>query len=122
MSVFYNNFIRICSERDMSPSAAAEAAGMTSASVTGWSQGAKPRNSTLVKLSKCLNCDIDDLTGEYVPESKKITATKSDGYPTADETKNPLSEREELKRLIDRLTDDEVHVLLDRAKNLIFGV
>ena len=48
--MFYENFAFYCTKIGKSESAVAKDVGITSKSVTGWKNGALPRNSTLKKL------------------------------------------------------------------------
>lgn len=138
---FYNYFLCLCNNINMKPSPAGEAAGFTRTAVNGWKRGHIPTDGNLQKLSEFFDvpvssfheCDdikardiknriknkLDVIVDSYTEpeEDKKITVTQSDGI----EVKKPLTEREELERLIDRLTDEEVSAILDRVKNLIFG-
>ena len=47
--MFYENFAFYCTKIGKSESAVAKDVGITSKSVTGWKNGALPRNSTLKK-------------------------------------------------------------------------
>lgn len=48
---FYENYISLCNAAHKSPSAVASELGISSASVTGWGQGAKPRTATLRRVA-----------------------------------------------------------------------
>lgn len=48
---FYEKYVNLCNSVNKSPSAVAEEIGLTPASATGWSQGAKPRKATLLKIA-----------------------------------------------------------------------
>ena len=54
-------------------------------------------------------------------EDNKKTATIGDGHSAPIESKTTVNSREELKRLIDRLTDQEVSDLLKYVKKIILG-
>lgn len=97
--------------------------GVSSGTLSQWRNGTyEPDKKSLAKLVQYTNLSVEELlSGNFsglIEENKKITATKSGG----EEIKKPSTEREELKRLIDRLTDEEVSAILDRVKNLIFGL
>lgn len=95
--------------------------GISSGTLSQWRNGTyEPDKKSIIKLVQYTNLSVEELlSGNFsgLSDGKKITATGSDGT----ESKKPLTEREELERLIDRLTDEEVSAILDRVKNLIFG-
>ena len=81
---------------------------MSTGPVTNWRNGAKPTNKGLKKVADYFNVSTEELLN-----GKGKTATiSSDGQ----------SERDELKRLIDRLTDQEVHDILVSVKRTILGI
>ena len=47
---FYINYVRLCNELGLSPSAAAEKAGIKKSNVTHWSNGGGVRESTIQRL------------------------------------------------------------------------
>lgn len=56
--MFYDQFIKLCALRGVSPSAAAEAAGATRKAATGWKNGAEPRRGVKAKLAEFFNVSI----------------------------------------------------------------
>lgn len=113
--MFWINFLSLCAERGLSPNAVAAECGIkSSGTVTGWKNGSIPRQSVLLKIADYFDCTIGDLLGET-----KMPITKSDEHKS-----NPVNSdlnREELKRLIDRLTDQEVSDTLADVKKKILG-
>lgn len=61
--MFYENFAFYCTKIGKSESAVAKDVGITSKSVTGWKNGALPRNSTLKKLADYFGITVDELMG-----------------------------------------------------------
>lgn len=61
--MFYENFAFYCTKIGKSESAVAKDVGITSKSVTGWKNGALPRNSTLKKLADYFGVTVDELMG-----------------------------------------------------------
>lgn len=49
--MFYDKLLNLCVEKEMSPTAAAKAIGMTGAHVSKWKSGSKPNDTTLIKFS-----------------------------------------------------------------------
>ena len=69
---FYQNFIKKCEEKKVSPSRAAQDVGLSNAAASGWKNGKEPNDLTLQKLATYFGCDVADLTGEsYVSAGGK---------------------------------------------------
>ena len=49
--VFYEQFIKLCNERDVKPSVVAEAIGLNKSTATGWKRGTIPTDITIQKLA-----------------------------------------------------------------------
>lgn len=59
--VFYENFERVCKERNISPSRACIEAGMRANRAANWkTSGALPKQEELQSLADVLNCDVAD--------------------------------------------------------------
>ena len=116
MSVFYNNYIRLCAEKGLSPSKVGNDIGLTSAAVAGWKKGAVPRDTAIKKICEYFNCDVQDLL-----EENKKTATIGDGSEISIDAQKLAGNREELKKLVDRLTDQEVSDYLESFRKTILG-
>lgn len=62
---FYDNYVRLCAGRNISPSAAALAIGIKKSNVTYWKNGRnKPSDVTLTKIADYFGVTVADLTGE----------------------------------------------------------
>ncbi len=110
--MFWENYIAFCNEKGVKPNVAAAACGIkSSGTVTGWKNGSIPRQNVLVKLAKYFGCTTTDLLWD-----QKIPTTERDG----DKSKSTIN-REELKRLVDRLTDQEVSEYLAEIRKTILG-
>ena len=59
---FYQNFIKKCEEKNVSPSRAAQDVGLSNAAASGWKNGKEPNDLTLQKLATYFECDVADLT------------------------------------------------------------
>lgn len=99
MSSFYSFYLDKCAEKGVSPSAAAEAAGLTRSAYTGWGKGALPSNANINKLASFFDIsdaefhECDDIKARDIKQriktkldaivessnSKKETATNGDG-------------------------------------------
>lgn len=104
MTTFYKNFVQLCAAKKVSPSAAAEAIGLSRTSPNGWKKGKQPSDVTLQKLTDYFGCSISDLTGEM--EQKEKPAQES-GL-SVDEIKEAFRGKsfEELTEILAALTDE----------------
>lgn len=59
--MFYDNFIYLCRQKKISPSAAAIQAGLSKSSVSKWKSGVLPGAAALQKLSNYFNVNVDVL-------------------------------------------------------------
>lgn len=58
--MFAENFNRICRARGTTPTALVLKMGLTSAKVTMWNNGSLPKQDTLLRLAKELECSVMD--------------------------------------------------------------
>lgn len=65
--MFYENYLELCSKRGKSKTAVAKEIGLVSKSVTGWKNGAIPRNGTLKKLADYFGITVEELMKEENP-------------------------------------------------------
>ena len=61
---FYSNFLRLCSKKNVSPSCAASAIGLSNAAASGWKKGKVPQDTTLQKLAEYFDVDVFELIAE----------------------------------------------------------
>lgn len=61
--MFYENYLELCSKKGKSKTAVAKEIGLVSKSVTGWKNGAIPRNGTLKKLADYFGITVEELMG-----------------------------------------------------------
>lgn len=100
--MFYENFAFYCTKIGKSESAVAKDVGITSKSVTGWKNGALPRNSTLKKLADYFGITVDELMG-----TKKEPA----GMGGLDDVKKQVVE------LMDDMSQEEIDALFTLLKS-----
>ena len=73
--LFWDNYLYYCNKYNYSPNSAAASVGVkSSGTVTGWSNGAKPRTGVLFRLASLFNCSVEDLLAE-----KETPAAQGDG-------------------------------------------
>lgn len=85
MTTFYKNYVRLCAQKGVSPSAAAEAVGLSRTSPNGWKKGKNPNDLTLAKLADYFGVlDVDLLAEEKekspAPESAELTETQKKAF------------------------------------------
>ena len=68
MSIFYENYLKLCAARQESPTAVSKKIGLSNAAATGWKKGKKPSEVTLEKLAVYLGVAREDLTGDEQKE------------------------------------------------------
>lgn len=61
--MFYENYVRYCKKIGKSQTEVAKQIGITSKSVTGWKNGAVPRNGTLRKIADYFGISVEELMG-----------------------------------------------------------
>ena len=73
LTTFYKNYVRLCAEKGVSASAAAESVGLSRTSPNGWKSGKNPSDTTLAKLAAYFGVNVDDL----ILEQKEKPATET---------------------------------------------
>lgn len=77
MSIFYENYLKLCAARQESPTAVSKKIGLSNAAATGWKKGKKPSEVTLEKLAVYFGVAREDLTGEE--QKEKPNTPEGDG-------------------------------------------
>jgi transcriptional regulator with XRE-family HTH domain len=63
--MFWSNFVRLCDSVGKAPNVVAAEVGVkSSGTVTGWKNGAAPRQAVLLRIADYFHVSVDDLTGE----------------------------------------------------------
>lgn len=62
--MFWDNYVRLCAEKDKSPNGVANELKLSSGSITAWKKGAVPRITTLQKIADYFNVSVAYLLGE----------------------------------------------------------
>lgn len=100
---FYNNYVRLCAENNMSPSAAALAIGLKKSNVTYWKNGRNnPSDVTLAKIANFFGVTVEELMGETGDPSAGI---KKDPIPK-DEAVSPAAQ--EILDFLDSASGEEL--------------
>lgn len=72
--MFYDKFLELCIDKNMSPSAAAIDAGFSNAAAAGWKKGAVPRRSAIKRLADYFGVDEGYFSEEAPEEKEKASA------------------------------------------------
>lgn len=59
--MFKQNFVKICTEKGLSPTAVCTAIGLSNSTYSQWAEDSIPRQTTLLKLAEYLGVSSDDL-------------------------------------------------------------
>lgn len=105
--MFYEQFIKLCKERDVKPTVVAESIGLNKSTATGWKRGTTPTDVTIKKLADYFGVSVDELDPKK--EQKKTTVESDDGL--SDTKKTAIY-------LIENMPEEE----LERKKDIIFSV
>lgn len=103
MSIFYENYLKLCAARQESPTAVSKKIGLSNAAATGWKKGKKPSEVTLEKLAVYFGVAREDLTGES-EQKEKPTPSEESGLDVA------------FNAVLDQLTEQELADVLQYAK------
>ena len=74
--MFWSRYVALCDKIGKAPNVVAAEVGVkSSGTVTGWKNGAKPRDAVLQRLSVYFGVSVEELTGE---QRKKPASTAGD--------------------------------------------
>lgn len=105
MSIFYERFLRLCTNAKKSPSGVATAIGLSNAAATGWKNGKNPSDTTIYKLADYFGVPVS-----YFKEEEQ----KENPGTTMDTEVSPL--KAELLGLVDNATDEQLQDYLDMLR------
>lgn len=107
MGNFYERYEKLCIEKGVSPSRAAQDIGLSNAAASGWADGSKPRQITVRKIAEYFNVTVDYLNGKEEKET-----------PAAQEGNGDDPVTMELLSMVNNATDDERQVMLEMLRLL----
>lgn len=102
--MFWEQFVTLCNQKNISPTAACAELGYSNAISTKWRKGAIPRDATLHKIADYFGVTVDYLLGNEASRGP-IEDTNSPTVPK-------LSEGEEMWLELYRLLTDESKAIL----------
>ena len=75
--MFWDRFIKLCSERNVKPNQVTKELGLSTATATDWKKGSVPRDVTMKKLADYFGVSVEYLSGKQefarsVPEGAHI--------------------------------------------------
>lgn len=74
--MFYTKFVKLCNERNISPSAVAEQIGLSRAANTKWGAGQIPRKATMQKIADYFEVPISYFSDETEEKEKTPAPSK----------------------------------------------
>lgn len=102
--MFYTKFVKLCNERNISPSAVAEQIGLSRAANTKWGAGQIPRKATMQKIADYFGVPVSYFS-EEAPETEKAPA--------------PSRGTEVFMKMYDMLTPDRQARLYEALSDLV---
>lgn len=118
MGDFYKKYISLCAAVNKSPSAVAEAIGLSRTSPHGWKRGKMPKDTTIVKLAEYLNVPVSYFSQELA--DKVLIGNQAAENKNADNIENLFlaatddQKMEWAARLISSLSDNQQAALIQR--------
>lgn len=117
--MFWDNFVRLCNQAGKYPNAVAAEVGVkSSGTVTGWKNGANPRQTVLLKLAEYFGVTVDYLLTGEKEKAPGITAESEIDKALAQAT----PEQRELINSILGMNENQllfVKELVEKAKKLV---
>ena len=108
--MFKHNFIKICSERGVAPTAVLRDIGLSNATFSCWTDDSMPRQTTLVKIANYFDITVEDLLRD--PDEQPAPAAEP-------ASTSPLSQ--EFHDLVEQLTLKELReiqaIMEEKIKN-----
>lgn len=125
--MFWENFMSLCVKRGVSPAAVGRAVGIAGPSITGWKQGATPRESSVRKLAEYFGVPMSALIGtDPISEADAVAAElRAQASENAKKDPTPISRealmRDYLMSLYDRADEATREKMLQAAEGLLLG-
>lgn len=112
--MFWENFVKLCTQNNVKPNPVAAKLGFSSASVTKWKKGTKPNDTTLRKIADYFGVSVDYLLGKE-EQKEKAPGTESETGPTLNTIR--IAGRD--GRLIEKhLTDEQLDAWMKIIESL----
>ena len=109
--MFYDVFIGLCNQKNISPSKAAGEIGFNKSSISNWKKnGYTPRKEIAVKIAEYFNVSVDYL----------LTGDEKENAPSKERALTPT--QKEFIDLLDAMPEDKQQMLLQMIKALVAGM
>lgn len=72
--MFKNNFIKLCVEKGVAPTAVCQQIGLSNAAFSSWTDDSVPRRTTLIKIADYFQVPLESLLSDGPNEEQKETA------------------------------------------------
>lgn len=69
--MFWENFLILCNEKNVSPNKVCADLGLSNATATRWKNGSVPRGTTLYQIADYFNVSAEDLTSKEKPTTQQ---------------------------------------------------
>ena len=120
--MFKENFIRLCNQKGVTPTAACAAVGLSNATFSCWTETSVPRRATLIKFADYFGVTVDDLLAEPAPTPideamAKLTASMQEALDSMEKEKSPILRS--LAGLVKNMTQDQQKEMKKYAEYLI---
>lgn len=118
--MFYENYLRLCNERSISPSAAAIDMGLTKAANTKWAAGKTPRDATLRKIADYFGVSVEYLMGETDDRGQKNSPGQVTEAEKQKQIASTLSDKvEAIMKVYDMLTPENKERFSDSLSEIL---
>ena len=108
ITTFYKNYVRLCAQKGVSLSAAAEHNGLSRTTPNGWKKGKYPSDVTLEKLATYFEVAVSELTEDADNEKKPVLDVEDE----LDET------TKELVKIAYEINEADRQMLLEMARSI----
>lgn len=120
--MFKENFIRLCNQKGVTPTAACAAVGLSNATFSCWTETSVPRRATLIKFADYFGVTVDDLLADPAPSPvdeamAKLTASMQEALDSMEKEKSPILRS--LEGLVKNMTQDQQKEMKKYAEYLI---
>lgn len=120
--MFKENFIRLCNQKGVTPTAACAAVGLSNATFSCWTETSVPRRATLIKFADYFGVTVDELLAEPAPSPideamAKLTANMQEALDSMEKEKSPLLRS--LENLVKSMNQDQQREMKKYAEYLI---
>lgn len=119
---FYDNYVRLCAERGMSPSAVALDIGIKKSNVTYWKNGRNnPSDVTIVKIANYFGVPVEELLDDGIKKGPipKDGAVSQEKQLLLDMIDGLSDEQKELLALSKKMSDDELKRFIAAMKAML---